>query len=234
MCSLLSLRITVCRSSFDFSAKLTKPLVRRALLDAPENIATLIRVVTSRLFNLIVDHTFPSSTSDSVSAFASSFMKTGSSSTDRNTTKEVLNCLRILQRVLPVIFEVEGESNAFELEVLWKKPEFEDGAGDNPQSSETPQFVIDDDDDSEAEGGVPEPAASTQPTRKELPALGEKLFSAIIDLLFCCGFTLPKKIQVDHYKINYVIWYVIRKTQVCNLLKISKGEGCWFHDRSRP
>jgi High-temperature-induced dauer-formation protein len=203
------------------------------LLDAPENIATLIRVVTSRLFNLIVDHTFPSSTNDSVSAFASSFMKTATSSTDRNTTKEVLNCLRILQRVLPVVFEVEGESNAFELEVLWKKPESEDGAGD--LQSETPQFVIDDDEDSEGEGNVAEPASSTQAKlKKDLPALGEKLLRAIIDLLFCCGFTLPKKIQVDHYKINYVIWCVIRKTQFYNLLKISKGERCWFYSRSRP
>jgi hypothetical protein len=136
-------------------------------------------------------------------------MKAGSSSTDRNTTKEVLNCLRILQRVLPVVFEVEGESNAFELEVLWKKPEFEDGTGNNA----VPQFVIDDDDDSGGEGGVPERASSTQQKRKELPALGEKLFSAITDLLFCCGFTLPKKIQVDHHKINYVIWCVVYKTR---------------------
>jgi hypothetical protein len=180
------------------------------LLDAPENITTLIRVLTSRLFNLIADHTFPSSTNDSVSAFASSFMKTGTSSTGRNTTKEVLNCLRILQRLLPVVFEVEGESNAFELGVLWKKPGFE--AGIDARSSETPQFVIDDDEDSDSEGRVPEPASSAKPEQnKGLPTLGEKLFSAIIDLLFCCGFTLPTKIQVDHYKINYVIWCVVCK-----------------------
>ena len=207
MCSPSSLLITVCQSPPGILTKLTQSSVRRALLDAPENVATLIRVVTSRLFNLIIDHTFPSSTGDPVSAFASSFMKAGSNSTDRNTTKEVLNCLRILQRVFPVIFEVEGESNAFELEVLWKKPEFE-GAGDTA----VPQFVIDDD-DSEGEGGAPERAASTQPKRKELPSLGDKLFNAITDLLFCCGFTLPKKIQVDHYKINYVIWCVVYKTR---------------------
>lgn len=234
MCSLSSPRITVCRLSFDISTTLTKASVRRAFLDAPENIATLIRVVASRLFNLIVDHTFPSPNNDSVSAFASSFMKTGTSSTDRNTTKEVLNCLRILQRVLPVIFEVEGESNAFELEVLWKKPQFEDADVDNPQSSETPQFVIADDGDSETEGGVPEPASSAQPRSKELPALGEKLFSAIIDLLFCCGFTLPKRIQVDHYKINYVIWCVICRTRLCSVLNVFKGERYRFYSRSRP
>jgi len=150
-------------------------------------------------------------------------MKSGISSTDRNTTKEVLNCLRILQRVLPVIFEVEGESNTFELEVLWKRPEFGE-AGDHPQSSETPQFVIDDDEDSEAEGGIPEPTPSTPPKRKKLPSLGEKLFSAIVDLLFCCGFTLPTKIQVDHYKINYAIWCVVHKP-LYNLLKSPREKG---------
>ena len=224
-CSLSSLRTTVSRSSLLTCNQFDYALVRRALLDAPENIATLIRVVTSRLFNLIVDHTFPSPTNDSVSAFASSFMKAGTASTNRNTTKEVLNCLRVLQRVLPVIFEVEGESNAFELEVLWKKPRVEDRTGDSPQSFETPQFVIDDDEDSEAESGVTESTSHAQLKQKELPALGEKLFSAIIDLLFCCGFTLPKKIQVDHYKINYVIWYATCNSLSYALFKSSREKG---------
>ena len=44
--------------------------VRRALIEAPENVATLIRVMTSRLFNLVSDHTFPTpSTAASVTSF---------------------------------------------------------------------------------------------------------------------------------------------------------------------
>jgi hypothetical protein len=54
-----------------------------------------------------------------VTSFASSFIKGGAA--ERNTTKEVLNCLRVLQRVLPVIFELESESSVFEREVLWKR-----------------------------------------------------------------------------------------------------------------
>jgi hypothetical protein len=186
-------------------------IVRRALLDAPENVATLIRVVTARLFTLMSDHTFPSSTNASVTAFASSFMKTGSGSSVGNTTKEVLNCLRILQRVLPVIFEVEGESNAFELELLWKKQEIEeDNNLGNLETSESPQFVIeDDDDDSDGERDEVVVTSAKPKAKKQLPSLGEKLFGSIVDLLFCCGFTLPTKIQVDHHKINYVIWCVI-------------------------
>lgn len=180
------------------------------MLDSPENVATLIRVLTSRLFNLVSDHTFPSTISVSVASYATSLIK--SVTTERNTTKEVLNAIRVLQRVLPVIFEVEGESNAFELEVLWKKVEADND--NQPRAEETPQFVIEDDEDDE-DGG--ENGDATKPTAQGrgstpkaekilLPSLGEKLFSCINDLLFCCGFTLPTKIQVDHYKINYVIW----------------------------
>lgn len=133
---------------------------------------------------------------------------------ERNTSKEVLNCLRILQRVLPIVFEIDGESNTFELEVLWKKEEVEeDEINDGQQSNGTPQFVIEDEDDDEDKREPRESSQATTPTRpkKQLPSLGEKLFSAIVDLLFCCGFTLPTSIQVDHYKINYVIWYVVHR-----------------------
>ncbi|KAF9232146.1 high-temperature-induced dauer-formation protein-domain-containing protein [Melanogaster broomeanus] len=178
--------------------------IRRALFDAPENVATLIRVLTSRLFNLVSDHTFPSSSGASVASYATSLIK--SAATERNTTKEVLNAIRVLQRVLPVIFEVEGESNVFELEVLWKKVEVDDE--EEPIGTKTPQFVIEDDDDGSENGEGTNSTPESKPNRKKtlLPSLGEKLFSCINDLLFCCGFTLPIKIQVDHYKINYVIW----------------------------
>ena len=184
---------------------LTIPPVRRALVEAPENVATLIRVITSRLFNLVSDHTFPSVPTTYVTSFASSLIKGGSA--ERNTTKEVLNCLRVLQRVLPVIFELESETSVFEKEVLWKKDVI-DGQSPREVTEQTPQFVIEDDDD-DGEVGSPTVDPSPQPSQTQtttLPSLAEKLFSCLIDLLFCCGFTLPSKLQADHYKINYVIW----------------------------
>ncbi|EKM82993.1 hypothetical protein AGABI1DRAFT_69103 [Agaricus bisporus var. burnettii JB137-S8] len=182
--------------------------IRRALIDAPENVATLIQVVTSRLFNLVSDHTFPSTSSSSVTALASSFIKSRSGSIERNTTKEVLNCLRILQRVLPVVFDVEGESNAFELELLWKKEEVDEVELQNSEEPDSTQFVIEDeeDNDNEVQNLPPTPGPNQAKPKKQLPSLGERLFSCIFDLLFCCGFTLPIQIQVDHHKINYVIW----------------------------
>lgn len=107
--------------------------------------------------------------------------------------------------MLPVVFEVEGEGSAFELEVLWKKEEVVENSVE--VASETPQFVIEDEDDSDSE--IKDAAPIKAKEKKQLPSLGERLFSSIIDLLFCCGFTLPTKIQVDHYKINYVIWCVL-------------------------
>ncbi|KAL0567513.1 hypothetical protein V5O48_014481 [Marasmius crinis-equi] len=187
--------------------------IRRALHDAPENIATLIRVICSRLFNLITDHTFPTPAA-SVSALASSIIKAGTGSSERNPTKEVLNCLRVLQRVLPVVFELEGETTVFDSEVFWKSEEVdEDESQGTAETSETPQFVIDDEEDSDDGATTPSepqpPQTPKEKKKKKLPSLGERLFSALIDLMFCCGFTLPMKIQKDHHKINYVIWRVL-------------------------
>jgi High-temperature-induced dauer-formation protein len=140
----------------------------------------------------------------------------------------VLNCLRVLQRILPVIFELESDLSVFEREVLWKRDVVladEDGMPGGEQSrreptEQTPQFVIDDDDEDEndAESGRASASASVsavgpshqispkQTTTTTLPSIAERLFSCLVDLLFCCGFTIPAKLQVDHYKINYVIW----------------------------
>jgi hypothetical protein len=174
------------------------------LHEAPENVATLIRIICSRLFNLISDHTFPTPTSASVTSLAT-FIKTSTS--ENTTTKQVLNCLRVLQRVLPAVFEIDGETTRFELEVLWKKEEVEDDPADNEPS----QFVIEDDgDDSGEEGTEPSTHAAPKPTetkaKKTTPSLAERLLSCLMDSLFCCGFTVPLRAQVNHYKIKHVIW----------------------------
>lgn len=192
-------------------------LVRHALYDAPENVATLIRVVTTRLFNLVSDHTFPTAPNSSVTSFATSFIKTSTGTQEKNATKEVLNCLRVLQRVLPVVFEREGDATRLELETFWRRETVEDES-DVTAEPTAAQFVIEDEDEDEDDNAVT-PAASAgsskeaepaRKARKSLPSVAERLLSCLVDLLFCCGFTLPSKIQVDHYKINYTIWYVIR------------------------
>ena len=188
-----------------------------------------MRVISSRLFNLVSDHTFPAPPS----TLAATLIRTGTGATaERNATKEVLNCIRVLQRVLPAIFEIESEPSRFEREVLWKRAEAPDGARRERTVDETsaqPQFVIEDEEDeSDEEGGggsrgraaasqvPPQPEAEPTKPRETLPSIAERLFSCLIDLMFCCGFTLPTKIQVDHYKINYIIWCVLPLTLSCH------------------
>ena len=155
----------------------------------------------------------------------------------RNTTKEALNCIRVLQRVLPVVFELESETSRFEMEVFWKREEVHA----QPAASSTnadPQFVIDDetDDEEAAEAGISTKVPPPESKEKQYqPSLAEKLFTCLIDLMFCCGFTLPTKLQVDHYKINYTIWY----SETCpRSLPVNsfflQGERRRVDNRSRP
>lgn len=118
----------------------------------------------------------------------------------------MLNCVRVLQRVLPVVFEIDGETTRFELEVLWKKEVEDTLANEEPL-----QFAIEDDDeDSDDEAAEPSIPSTPKPkettARKTIPSLAERLLGCLIDLLFCCGFTIPRKVQVDHHKINHTIW----------------------------
>lgn len=204
-------------------------LVRSALFEAPENVATLLRVVITRLSTLISDHTFPSASVSSVTSLATSLIKSRSSATAGDTTKQVLNCLRLLQRVLPVIFELDSETNVFEAEVLWKREQLDQDVHD-PQTSNASQFVIEDEDDDEEEeetGPTPQPSSTTpqSQSKKELPSLAENLFGSLVDLLFCCGFTLPAKVKVDHHKINYVIWSVNSEENLCLSSPFSREKG---------
>lgn len=187
-------------------------LVRRAITEAPENLETLITVLSTRLFTLITDHTFPSPQTSSFSPVANITATWGSvsgSSERRDPTKEVLNCIRVLGRILPIVFETE---NSFEHDVFWKRKRAKVDAVVGTDRT-GPQFVIEENDSDDEGRPSREPAASTvRPNvatneQFERP-LAEKMLSSAIELMFCCGFTLPSKLQVDHHKINHTIWYV--------------------------
>ncbi|KDQ20543.1 hypothetical protein BOTBODRAFT_26557 [Botryobasidium botryosum FD-172 SS1] len=192
---------TIFDSASDVFSLITPQDVRRALTAAPENVATLVRALSRRLFNLVSDHTFPSPAQSTMSTLTTAW-----GSSERDTTKEVLNCLRVLGRVLPVLFEGEAEAG-LEMDVLWKR---EPVKLKTPMSvtSDEPQFVIEeeDEDDDEDKPTASAPAPEAAPEVELLPCLAERLFGCVIDLLFCCGFTLPTKVQEGHHKINHIIW----------------------------
>lgn len=120
-----------------------------------------------------------------------------------------------------MIFEAENEE--FEKKLMWEYEEVREDSSSSRADTldETPQFVIDDEDeDDDASSADPSKSPASPISRvksadsvrkteskKTLPTLAERLIACTIDLLFCCGFTLPTKIQVDHHKIDYVIWY---------------------------
>ena len=112
--------------------------------------------------------------------------------------------------MLPVVFE--SESGDFEHELFWTRPP--PSTPDPERAPEEPQFVIEEEEEEEFGYQPPEGVKSSKAQgtpidkKEEPPTLAERLFSCTIDLLFCCGFTLPTSIQVEHHKINYVIWYV--------------------------
>lgn len=125
--------------------------------------------------------------------------------------------------MLPVLFEPEFDD--IERKLMWVREETrsEDVDRQREIADETPQFVIDDEEDEEDTGGPSVPKSPASPAsrkkqtdsssstqeRKKHPSLAEKLIHCTIELLFCCGFTLPNAIQVENEKINYVIWYVL-------------------------
>ena len=126
-----------------------------------------------------------------------------------------------------MVFEAQGDSNTFESDLLWKREAETEGG----EPITEPQFVIEDD-ESDQEGNTVKPPKA-EPKTRWLPSLGERLLTSITDLLFCCGFTLPKTIQVDHHKINYVIWYVIEFKLFAWLIIIPKGKGHWIDRKLR-
>jgi hypothetical protein len=182
------------------------------------------------------DHTFPSpppSLLNPLNSLPVNFSLGGN--TKRDTTKEALNCIRVLSRILPVIFGLEN--NDIEMALLWKRETLSStsasvGRTRSRESITTstsslsgeqsaPQFVIDDEDELEPATPVVQRTPSNQShsrtssvvdaasRQKQEPALAETLITSLIDLLFCCGFTLPAKSQVDHHKIQHIIWLVL-------------------------
>jgi hypothetical protein len=158
-------------------------------------------VLVKRLHILLTDHTFPSETS-ALPTLSSLYPGTA----QRNPNKEALNCLRVLARVLPVVFEGDADHGRVEEQFWLRTPKVP--TPDRPETDQSKQFVIDDEED---EDGPKSPTAhpEAQPPAAQVetdPSLGEKLMNVVLDLLFCCGFTIPRKVQVDHHKINYMIW----------------------------
>ncbi|GAA5806668.1 hypothetical protein MFLAVUS_000016 [Mucor flavus] len=92
-------------------------------------------------------------------------------------TSNLLNCCRVLTRIMPYIFEspecIDWENNFFWTSRLVEKPD------DGQKKSE--QYIT-------------------------LPPRAETLISLTLECLFLAGFTLPPTMTTEESRVNYVIW----------------------------
>ncbi|ORZ03659.1 high-temperature-induced dauer-formation protein-domain-containing protein [Syncephalastrum racemosum] len=141
--------------------------IRRARDSSRENLETLIDKVLGHMVSIVEAPNFPAAP---------------------NTISELLNCFRVLSRVIPYIFEY-GDSSEWEDKLFWV-----------PRSVErlpTPAAAADHEQDGQ----------KAQPQYDTLPPRGDIIMSLTLKCLFLAGFTLPSTMtSADGNKVNHVIW----------------------------
>ncbi|RMZ76550.1 hypothetical protein DV737_g4759, partial [Chaetothyriales sp. CBS 132003] len=146
--------------------------IRRTRDAAIANLETLLLAVTSRLVVLRNHPSFPDP--------------------ELAPERDALNCIRVLTRVLPYIYEVDN-LEAWEDNFFWaarrRKSRRAQLAG---------EILFDDTQEALPEDG-------TQESFEDAKPLGEELIDTLIDLLFFPGFTVPYVNQAKS-KVTYAIW----------------------------
>ncbi|KAL7273727.1 hypothetical protein RUND412_003408 [Rhizina undulata] len=153
--------------------------IRRTRDQHLENLETLILIVTSRLFALRQHPSFPDA--------------------ELAPEKDALNCIRILTRLLPFIYEVES-FEAWESRFFW---------GSRRRRIRRPgdvhSEVIFDESDRDGTRDAEENRTTATEEFEDAPPLMEELIDTLVDLLFYSGFTLPQSSQGGS-KVSYAIW----------------------------
>ncbi|KAF8587219.1 hypothetical protein K439DRAFT_1614510 [Ramaria rubella] len=171
-------------------------IVRTALQQQPDNIRTLLTVLATYFIRLIRSPTFPR---PSTTTFALPLSPWSGSST-ADDVKSVLNCARVIARVLPIIWEDESDWTHW----LWEEGEEEAIESSTADSNTQTHFVIEDEDEDEPEAGSSK--AAEEPAKKSIPSLMAQFLSALVDSLFHAGFTLPAEVVEGTSKTAYLIW----------------------------
>jgi hypothetical protein len=148
--------------------------IRRARDHSLTNLETLISALTSRLFRLRDHASFPDP--------------------EIAPEREALNCVRVLTRVLPYLYE--ANLDAWEDKFFWEVrkqrisgPAHAEVLFDEEKAGEDHTTQLEDGSES----------------TKEIKPLGEELIDALVDLLFYSNFTLPQN-RSSREKITYTIW----------------------------
>ncbi|TVY40101.1 Ubp5-interacting protein [Lachnellula occidentalis] len=147
--------------------------IRRTRDTALENLETLVLAVTSRLFILRHHPSFPDP------EFA--------------PEKDALNCIRVLTRILPFVYEAEQLQG-------WEDKFFWGVRRKRTRKASLARDVLFD--ESQEELAKLEAAGEEF---EEVKPLAEELIDTLIDLLFFADFTLPKPPNSKN-KVSYAIW----------------------------
>ncbi|CAG8738664.1 13751_t:CDS:10, partial [Cetraspora pellucida] len=165
--------------------------IRRARDQARENLETLIHKITDRIFHILGAPDFPS---------------------PQNSTLQLLNCIRLLTRVMPFIFESE-ELDDWENEFFWtptknikKTIKSETTSDIQNASKEVNDGIPTENSERDATQESSTQNRNSSESHETIPPLGERLLSALIDLLFLTGFTLPINLSSESSRIVYVNW----------------------------
>ncbi|KAL2220201.1 proteins containing regions of low-complexity [Thermoascus aurantiacus ATCC 26904] len=162
-------------STEDVFSLFTAADIRRTRDTAFSNFETLILAVTSRLIVLKNHPSFPDP--------------------ELAPDRDALNCIRILTRLLPFIYEAE-HLEEWEERFFWARRKKK-----TRQAQIASEVLFD-----QAQGD--EQQAQTQRREsdyEDVKPLAEELIDTLIDLLFYAGFTIPK-LPAAKGKVTYAIW----------------------------
>lgn len=162
-------------SSEDVFSLFSPTDIRRTRDHALGNLETLILAVTSRLCILRNHPSFPDP--------------------EIAPERDALNCIRILTRLLPFIYEAEH------LEA-WEEKFFWGARRKRSRRSQLSRSEVLFDGATTPEDETPAP---TEPEFVEAKPLAEELIDTLVDLLFYSDFTLPKP-QAGKNKVTWAIW----------------------------
>lgn len=149
--------------------------IRRTCDTSLANLETLILAITSRLFILRHHPSFPNP--------------------ELAPEKDALNCIRILTRILPFIYEADS-LEAWEDKFFWgvRRTRIRKG------KISKPEILFD-----EAHPEVDGEKKQQEEEFEDAKPLAEELIDTLIDMLFFAGFTLPINDR-SKSKVTYSIW----------------------------
>jgi hypothetical protein len=214
-----SLFWTVFESSYDVLNLLTHADIAKSLLSHPQNICSLIAVTADRLDQILHDEPeFPQTSSQAqagLGAFTTSLLggkgRGTAASAKPDLNRQLLNCLRVLSRVIPFIFaqdDMTMEEKIFWAQIPTRQSKQAKGSVLREDSN---QFVkADEEEDREGSTSISSNISSSQRAfnasaqDSQTQTLAERLIDTVVDLLFVPGFTLPT--SQDKYRSSLTVW----------------------------